>query len=178
MLNTRTAIAVLLLLVWPDGGQARVYKTQKQALSEVFLGGYERKTVFLTERQVRAVEKQSRSRLESKVITFYEGKNVDGSPVGQVFFDTHTVRTSKEVVFVWIESDGDVARTEILAFFEPEDYKVRQSWLDRLDGKDLEDELTVGRDLDGVTGATLTVRALAASVRRSLALSRMLLGDE
>jgi len=178
MLMNRTAIATLLLLVWPGGGQARVYKTQKQALSEIFLGGYERKTAFLTEDQVRVVEKQSRARLESKVITFYEGQNLDGSPAGLAFFDTHTVRTSKEVVFVWIESNGNVARTEILAFYEPEDYKVRQSWLNRLDGKDIEDELTVGRDLDGVTGATLTVRALAAAVRRSLALGRMLFGDD
>ena len=176
-MRARTVFAVLSLLVWAGNGQARVYKTQNKALSEVFLGGHERKTIFLTEEQVRMVEQQSRSRIESKVITYYEGKTVDGNPAGLAFFDTHTVRSSKEVVFVWIASNGRVAGTEILAFFEPEDYKVRQGWLDRLEGKGFEDELTVNRDLDGVTGATLTVRSLAAAVRRSLALSRLALGE-
>jgi hypothetical protein len=177
MMSARTVVALMLVIGWAGHGQARVYKTQKIALSEVFLGGYERKTTFLTEKQIRLVEKQSRSRIESKILTYYEGKTVQGNSAGLAFFDTHTVRSSKEVVFVWIAADGRVARTEILAFFEPEDYKVRQGWLDRLEGKGTEDELTVNRDLDGVTGATLTVRSLAAAVRRSLALSRLVLGD-
>jgi hypothetical protein len=154
-----------------------VYKTQKQALSEIFPGSYQRKSIFLTEEQAQAVEKQARSRLESRIITYYEGKTSEGNPAGLAFFDTHTVRSSKEVVLVWIEPGGRVAGSEILAFFEPEDYKVRQSWLDRLIGKSYEDELTVNRDLDGVTGATLTVRSLAAAARRSLALSRLIIGD-
>jgi hypothetical protein len=166
-----------LLFLLADMGRARVYKTQEQALSEIFSGGYERKTIFLTEDQAQAVEKQARSRLVSRVITYYSGKRGDGSPAGLAFFDTHTVRTSKEVVFVWIEPSGSVAGSEILAFFEPEDYKVRQSWLDRLEGKDVNDELTVNRDLDGVSGATLTVRSLAAAVRRSLALNQLVSGD-
>jgi hypothetical protein len=176
-MKTRKAAALVLLLLISGDAPARVYKTQKQALSEVFPGSYQRRTIFLNEDQARLAEKQARSRLESKIITYYEGKSADGNPAGLAFFDTHTVRSSKEVVFVWIEPAGRVAKAEILAFFEPEDYRVRQSWLDRLDGKSLEDEITVGRDLDGVTGATLTVRSLAAAVRRSLALSRFVLGD-
>ena len=169
MSKRSSAVAVLLLLSWPGGGQAGVYKTQKQALSEVFPGGYERKTRFLTEEQIRNAEQRSRSRFESKIITYYVGRAADGKRAGMAFFDTHTIRTSREVLFVWIEPSGRLAGSEILAFYEPEDYKVRQGWLDRMNGKDGEDELTVGRDLDGVTGATLTVRALAAAGRRSLA---------
>ena len=48
--------------------------------------------------------------------------------------------------------------------------------MDRLEEKDIDDEVVVGRDLVRVTGATLSVQALAATVRRVLALNQVLLG--
>lgn len=172
------SVALILVLSWPVVGWAGVYKTQEQALTEVFPGGYERVTKFLTEEQIRGAEKRSRSRVESKIVTYYVGRTADGEPAGMAFFDTHTVRTSKEILFVWIEPRGSVAGLEILAFYEPEDYKIRPGWLARMKGKNGKDELTLGRDLDGVTGATLTVRALSAAVRRSLALYQSFSGDK
>lgn len=170
-------LALALSLAWAVEATSGVYKTLDQVLSEVFPGGFDRKTAFLSDEQVRDVERQSRTRVESKILTYYIGRTADGKPAGTAFFDTHIVRTTTEVLFVWIDTEGKVVRSEILAFHEPEDYKVRQSWLDRLDGKDREDEVTVGRDLNGVTGATLTVRALSGAVRRVLALHHLLSGE-
>jgi hypothetical protein len=78
---------------------------------------------------------------------------------------------------VLVKPNGTVRRVEILAFYEPEDYKVRQSWLDRMNGQELSEDMIVGRDLVRVTGATITVRALAATVRRALALYTVLGGE-
>ena len=88
-MNVRTASTLILLLAWVGNGHARVYKTQKQALSEAFPGSYQRKSIFLTEEQAHAVEKQARSRLESRIVTYYEGKTADGNPAGLNRGGTH-----------------------------------------------------------------------------------------
>ncbi len=168
----------LVFLLTPAELAGGLYKTQKQALAEAFPGGgIERKTAFLTDEQAEEVERLARAKLESKIISYYVGLDSDGKPAGAAFFDSHVVRTTTETVMILVSPDGSVRRVEILAFYEPEDYKVRQSWLDRMEEKNLERELVVGRDLVRVTGATLTVRALAAAVRRSLALYAVLNGE-
>lgn len=166
--------AAALLAVLPGDLWAGLYKTQKQALGEAFPGGgIERKTAFLTDAQAERVTELAQAPLASKVVTYYVGLAAAGEPAGVAFFDTHVVRTTTETVMVLIKPDGTVRRVEILAFYEPEDYRVRQSWLDRMNDEDLSADLTVGRRLVRVTGATLTVRALAAAVRRALALHQV-----
>lgn len=44
---------------------------------------------------------------------------------------------------------------------------MNQRFLDRLNGKSITDALVVGEDIDGVSGATLTVVGMAESVRQS-----------
>ena len=178
----RLAMAVcgltVLFAVVPGDLWAGLYKTQKQALGEAFPGGgIERKTTFLTDAQAERVRELARAPLPSKIVSYYVGLDAEGQRAGSAFFDSHVVRTTAETVMVLIKPDGTVRRVEILAFYEPEDYRVRQSWLDRMNDEDLSAELTVGRHLVRVTGATLTVRALAAAVRRALALHTVL-GEE
>jgi Na+-translocating ferredoxin:NAD+ oxidoreductase RnfG subunit len=172
-----TLVVTGTLLLSVGRADAKVYKTQKQVLAEVFPGGFQRQTVFLNEDQVRAIEKRARAKVESKIITYYVGRSDDQTPAGTIFFDTHTVRSMPETILVWLQPDSRIRSVEILAFYEPEDYKVRSGWLKRLDGKGGEAELVVGRDLDQVTGATLTVRALAQATRRILAIHAIVLGE-
>ena len=167
-----------IVSILPGELRGGLYKTQKQALAEAFPGGaIERKSVFLTDEQAKEIEGLARARLDSKIVHYYVGVDEDGRPAGAAFFDTHVVRTTTETVMVLVKLDGTVRRVEILAFYEPEDYKVRQSWLDRMNDQELTDDMIVGRHLVRVTGATLTVRALAASVRRALALYTVLGGE-
>ena len=155
-----------------------LYKTQKQALAEAFPGGgIERKSAFLTDAQATEIEELARARLNSKIIHYYVGLDEEGRSAGAAFFDTHVVRTTTETVMVLVKPDGTVRRVEVLAFYEPEDYKVRQSWLDRMNDQELSEDMIVGRDLVRVTGATLTVRALAAAARRALALYAVIGGE-
>ncbi|MGH9463754.1 MAG: FMN-binding protein [Vicinamibacteria bacterium] len=178
-MRTQSIFAAAALLAIVAGELwAGLYKTQKQALDEAFPGGgIERTTAFLTDAQTERVEELSQAPLTSKVVSYYLGLDAAGQAAGVAFFDTHVVRTTTETVMVLIKPDGTVRRVEILAFYEPEDYRVRQSWLDRMNDEDLSADLTVGRRLVRVTGATLTVRALAAAVRRALALHQVLRGE-
>ena len=137
----------------------------------------ERRTVFLTDEQLEQARKLAGVEIEKALAYPYEAR-CDGEVAGTAYFDTHRVRTLAETLMVAVDSRGTVRRIEILAFREPEDYIPREIWYDQFDGQELDDELTLKREIRGVTGATLTARATTEAVRRVLALHTVLQKQE
>jgi len=149
--------------------RARVLMAKKDALALAFPAAEpERKTAFLTDAQAKAVEDAARSKLESKIWTYY----VAGSTFA--YFESHLVRTMNETVMVVIGSDGMVRFVEILSFAEPDDYLASPRWLAQFKGKPLSEDLAVRRGLRNIAGASLTSEAVARAVRRALAIHKIL----
>ena len=63
---------------------------------------------------------------------------------------------------------------EILSFSEPEDYLPKPRWIDQLDGKKLDDELSLKRAIRPISGATLSGRAIVNASRKVLAIHRVI----
>lgn len=165
------AAAVLAAAAFPGAApaQARVLLSQKEALAIAFPGETpERRTAFLTGAEVKAVEAAARTRLESRVWTYY----VAGSTTA--YFESHTVRTMSETVMVVVGAEGTVLFVEILAFLEPADFIASRRWLAQFQGRKLDDEMVLRRGLRNITGATLTAEAVTRCVRRILALHQVL----
>lgn len=154
---------------------APVYETREEALARAFPppATVERKTHFLTPSQRERASREARTPVESALVVAYAGHGPAG-PLGTAYFDTHPVRTMTETLLVAVRPDGSLARVDVVAFAEPEDYLPRPAWLGIFSGRRLDDELTVGRGLAHVSGATLTTRAIASAVRRVLAIHRVL----
>lgn len=129
---------------------------------------------FLTTAQREAIEKHARAALESDLLTVYVGHH-DGGVTGYAILDTHVVRTLPETFMIVLTPDGSVRATHVLAFYEPTDYMPGDRWLEQFVGKSGEDELRLGRGIDGITGSTLSARAVADAVRRALAVYDVLL---
>ncbi len=170
------ALTTLLLLVSAAVALAGVYQSKEQALQSAFPNGetVESINLFLTPEQVAGVEKASGARLDSALYTFYAGSHA-GKITGYAAIEAATVRTLPQTVLVVLEPDGRVRFTEILAFFEPEEYRPPRRWLDQFSGRELSAELRVGGEIQGITGATLSAHAVSRQVRKSAALCRMLL---
>ncbi|MEO8191578.1 MAG: FMN-binding protein [Acidobacteriota bacterium] len=154
---------------------APVYETREQALSRAFPppAEIERRSLFLTPEQRARASQAARAKVDSSLVVAYLGKSPSGF-LGTGYFDTHPVRTSNETLLVVVLPDGSAGTVEVVAFAEPEDYLPRPAWLRLFAKKPLDDELTVGRGLAHVSGATLTTRAIAAAVRRILSIHRVL----
>ena len=164
------------LLLVPAAGAA-VLVSQDESLAEAFPGAdLERRTAFLEEEQVVAIEKAAGSSLDSRVVTHYRGER-DGKLLGTAYFDAHQVRTLPETLMVVVAPDGTVAKIEILSFDEPPDYLPGERWLQQFDGRALDDQLAMKRGIRGITGATLSSRAVTEAVRRVLATHQVLYGD-
>jgi len=128
-----------------------------------------RKAVFLTNDQVAHIQENAKTKLESKVVTYYTGSEND-SVLGYAYFESGIVRTKPATYMVVLDSDGEVKYVEILAFYEPLDYLPAPNWLALFEGAILKTGLWPGRDIHNITGATLTTRAITLGVRKILAI--------
>lgn len=152
---------------------AKVFLSQEEALKLAFDGAaVERRTLFLTEAEQKEIATLSGGAKPSALVVAYTASR-DGKLVGTAYFDSHVVRTQPETLMVVIDPAGSIARIEVLAFSEPEEYMPRPHWYAQFPGKSLDPELSVRRGIRAVSGATLTVRATTEAARRVLAIHRV-----
>jgi len=169
-LSTLT-LTIGLILGSTCSASAKVFKNQRDALSEVFADcdTVIRNTLFLTDEQVEQVQQRAGVKVASKIASYYTGVKGD-SAVGFAFFETNIVRTKTETIMVVISPDARVLSVEMLAFYEPQDYLPTPNWFHLFIGKFLNNSLWPKRDIHAVTGATLTVRSVTRGVRKQLAI--------
>jgi len=173
-------LSLLLVGLLMAGGAsdvgAKVFYSQQEALALAFpeADRVDRKTHILTDAQVESIQSQARVKLESRLVAIHTAWR-GGELLGYAHIDVHTVRTKPEGFMVVLAPDGAVRSVQILAFYEPLDYLPTSRWYDRFMGKSKADRLRLGRDIDAVSGATLTARAATEGVRRALAYYEVLL---
>ena len=153
---------------------AKVFETRDAALSRAFPGTeIKRNSIFLTDAQVERVEKRGRIKLRSPILVIYEAFR-DGDRIGTAYFDAHRVRTLPETLMIVVDHEDRIRDINVLEFKEPKEYLPRPKWYDQFLGRKLDRELSLGRGVDGVTGATLTSRATVNAARRALAIHDVL----
>ena len=158
---------VLLGSVLPLPAQVRM--TKDEALLRYFPDAdVKRATAFLSPEQVERIQQQARTRVESRVLTYYTARK-NGSLAGTAFFETQTVRTMPVTYLTVIDPDTSVRAVEILAFHEPEDYAPPGRWLAQFAGKTGEDDLFLKRGIQNIAGATMTAQSLSNGIRRLIA---------
>jgi Na+-translocating ferredoxin:NAD+ oxidoreductase RnfG subunit len=163
----------------PELVHAKVYHARDEALALAFPGmeRVEPRDVVLTQEQHDRIEKLAKAPLDTSLVTIYVGWRA-GAPAAYALFDTHTVRTFPETLLVVISTDGKVQATHVLAFHEPEEYLATPRWLETFNGKELSDDMQVGRGLSAITGSTLSTRAVTSGIRRALAIWNVVIGSK
>jgi hypothetical protein len=178
LLLLRLAVGVAVALTGAGGGRAAALElTQEQALRLAFPGGarIERRTAYLDEPHLERARSLAgrEAEIESTVVSYDVG--FDGPrPLGAAYFDAHRVRTLPEVLMIVVDPGGELRRVELVRFAEPPEYSPPARWLAQFLGRVLDDELSERRGIAGITGATLTTRAVTRAARRVLALHRVI----
>ncbi|NIX14944.1 MAG: FMN-binding protein [Candidatus Dadabacteria bacterium] len=165
-----SSLLILTVVLIADNSSARVFLTKDEALKLAFADAdtIEKESFFLKPEQIAAIEKLSKTKVSSRLFLFYIGKK-DGREVGYAAIDTHTVRTKTQTIMVVVNPDGSLKYTEILAFFEPPEYKPTERWLDLFKGKKIGDGIKIGYDIPNISGATLSSNGTANAVKKVLA---------
>lgn len=102
--------------------------------------------------------------------TYYEGY-VGGKVVGYVFTAEASGKSSGLAVMTGIATDGTITGVEITANNETASYfKLVQDsgFFDRFDKKSIADGFELGKNIDGITGATLTSKGVVSGVNKSV----------
>lgn len=150
--------------------------TTQEALALAFPGAsIQRQEHFLSESQAQKARTLAGVELPGLWWVAYEARR-DGRLVGVAFFDTHRVRTLNETAMVAVNADGTLRRVEVVAFREPQEYLPKDAWIRQLDGKRLDEGLSLKRSIRPLSGATLTAHVLVDASRRGLALHQVLYG--
>lgn len=156
-------------------GQTHLNQEEALALAFPKPAVVERHTAFLSDEQLAAARRMAGREVEidQRVVTYYVGRR-DTAALGVAYFDAHRVRTLPEVMMVVVAPDGRVTRIEILRFAEPPEYRAPDGWLKQLEGQELGPDLSLRGRVVGITGATLTARAVVQATRRVLALHQVI----
>lgn len=167
-----------LLLIFALGSEiafAKVFYSKDEALKLAFgeQASVETLSLFPTDEEVTQIEQLAKVKLESKMFSFYVGKQ-QGSVLGYAAIESHTVRTQPETLLILLDANGNLRSVFTLAFHEPPDYQPPERWFAQLIGHSL-DQLSFDRDVQAVAGATLSTRAALNSTRKVLAIFQVMI---
>lgn len=171
-------LSALMLLVLSSilftGGAAdakeRRYATEDEALEEAFPGSSFRKEVIVLDSFLKSkiTENLGKNVYESSVDT-YEAR-LDGKVQGYGFVMNQIGKTKDITFLVSMNPEGEVVFVSILVFRESQGFEVKNKrWLAQFKGKDLLSRLRVKKDIDNISGATMSARAVTKGVARALA---------
>lgn len=173
--RARPILLFVLAAIWLTPCFSTVFYSKEEAMKLAFGddASVETMTLFPTTEQVTEIERLAKSKLESKMFSFYVGKK-QGAIIGYAAIESHNVRTKPETLLVVLDPQGNLRQVVTLAFHEPPEYLPSERWFSQLLNHSL-DELSFGKDIQGVTGATLTTRATLDSTRKVLAVFQVML---
>ncbi len=153
--------------------EVQVFLTKKQALEIAFPDADKVKRVkkWLTDEQKKTIGELCFQKIESRRMSFYAGMR-DGVPIGYVLFD-HQIGKSYPISYmVVLNLDGTVRDVEILVYREPRGWEVRYpSFMDQFTGSTADTDF---RNINTITGATLSVNAMVKGVSRASAAYKVL----
>lgn len=165
------------LLVVPLAAHATQYLSVEQAQRALFptATAYLPQPVDLTAEQAHAIEQTSGSPVTNRKPTVW--RVVAGDRLlGHLFVDQVYGKHELITYALGVTADGQVAGVEILDYRESHGDEVRQPrWRAQFLGKKADDPVKLGRDIQNISGATLSCRHLTDGVRRLLATHRALL---
>lgn len=165
------------LLATPLLVQATQYLSVEQAQRVLFptATAYAPAVLEITPEQLKTIERASSTRVVNRKPRAWRAQAGD-SLLGHVFVDQVYGKHELITYALGITADGQVAGVEILDYRETHGDQVRlPRWRAQFLGKDADDAVKLGRDIQNISGATLSCRHLTDGVRRLLATHRALL---
>lgn len=153
----------------------QVFMTPEQALARAFPGRTAAKAdVGLSKEQRARVEKRLGWKLKDPAIAVYAAGPGDGYAVFAEEIGKHEPIT----FMVKVSADLRVEWVEVLVYREAHGSEVRRpGFLRQFAGKRSGERLRPGREVENITGATLSVRAVAAGVQRVLCILEEVYGQ-
>jgi Na+-translocating ferredoxin:NAD+ oxidoreductase RnfG subunit len=150
-------------------GHAQVYYSVRGLLAEQFrqsdLVDFQR--VQLSKDRRAGIERQLGQKLEKAEYIFYVAHSADQVD-GYALFDREIGQHEYIDFATFFDCDGRVTRVEVVAYREPYGEGIRSKrFRKQFVGKEAASGFKPGHDIDVISGATLSARAMAKAVKRA-----------
>jgi hypothetical protein len=105
-----------------------------------------------------------------------EGAGGDEKPILGEIFLMDVIGQSLPITFaVGVKQDGTLQDVQVMVYREPHGDEIRERrFRAQFAGKKLQDPLVVGKDIDAISGATISSASAAYAARKGLALADLL----
>jgi len=155
----------------------QILLTKKQAFDLAFPGAdkVKREKHWTTAEERTKIGEICLQEIKARRFNFYVGKK-GGKPMGYALID-HIIGKSFPITFItMLNVDGSVKDIEIMVYREPRGWEVKyESFLSQFFGKNA---LSDYREINSITGATLSVRAVISGVSKAAAAYKVLYLDK
>jgi len=157
----------------PDGPEhVVVYLTEEEALAKAFpkADSVWAEVWAPTEEQRRSVQRKLGWRVADSTFTVHRG--VKGRQDLGYAVMANEIGLYKPITFmVHLDIEQKVSAVHVMVYRESRGGEVRRRrFLSQYDGKRVSSPVRINRDIIGISGATLSVRALNAGVKKTLAI--------
>jgi Na+-translocating ferredoxin:NAD+ oxidoreductase RnfG subunit len=172
--SVRPMLLVLAFLISTSSSYAKTLERAEDAIARLFpRASFEEKTILLSAEERQAAGDLLGTPVEQALVSYFRVQTEDGRSVS-AYLDAHRVRTLPETLMLSVTQDGTIISVDVLAFREPQDYMPRRAWYAQFATKPFSPKLQLNRDIQGITGATLTGRATVNATRKMLCVHNVL----
>lgn len=171
-------VAILCIVCFLSS-YAEVYLSRDEALKRIFSTSekIETKEVKLTEDRKKVIEKKLGYRITENSFTFYVGKTA-GKIDGYCFVLSEKGKHSLISFIIAITNEGYIKDIAVLESREVKGAKIgRKRFLRQFTGKSLKDPIRLRKDIDAISGATVSSAAATRAVRKALVIWQELFLD-
>ncbi|MFZ5863935.1 MAG: FAD:protein FMN transferase [Nitrospirota bacterium] len=170
--------AAAAIVLRPALGHGVVYLSREEALRSLMpeAEAVREETVSLSEAQRDRVAALINGRMSEAEVTFWIGEQV-GRVTGYATV-LNVIGKEQPITFmVAVAPEGTIRGVHVMTYRESQGSEIRSKrFLEQFTGKTLAAPLKLGRDVHGISGATLSSRSTAAAVKRALALTSVVYG--
>jgi hypothetical protein len=156
----------------PMVAHSKIYVSVEQAQHDMF------GTAALTPFPVALTSAQQDKLHDASSVSLpFQGNRIWKTPDGGWFVVDEVVGKHEMITYaVGLAADGTVKRVEILEYRESYGYEVAEDkWLSQFVGKGQDAPLKLGKDVENISGATLSSKHVADGVKRVIALHGLVL---
>jgi Na+-translocating ferredoxin:NAD+ oxidoreductase RnfG subunit len=167
---------VLIVPAPVHGGQA--YLSEADAPRAMFPESTAsvRRTLDLSDAEITALSKALGRRVEARRYSYLEVKTEKGTAGFILILDV--IGESQPITFaIGITADGSLQDVQVMVYREPQGEAIQEKrFRKQFVGKRSKDPITLDKDIDAISGATISSRSATFAARKGLLLGELLRG--
>ena len=137
----------------------------------------ERRTLALSDDDLAAIGKALGRKIEAKSYPYLDVRDEHGASIGVIFL-LDVIGQSQPITFaVGIAADGTLRDLQVMVYRESHGDEIQDRRFRRqFAGKRTRDPIALGKDIDAISGATISSRSATFAARKGLRLAEILRG--